>query len=249
MAILEGMSGRTPEEHVARPMVRQRWRDVAFLHWRYEPAVLQALLPPGFRVDTFEGTGWVSLTPFVVEVLPPLMSTLRVVSRFPETNLRTYVIGPDGRDGLWFLTLEADSIASTIGGRAAAGVPYRLADMIVESAGDQVTYQSRRRFGSQAGHHIVIGRGEACTADPLSDWLTGRWRAWTPRLTTVAVEHEPWPLVHAYALSMEQTLLADAGLRPPSGDPFVQASPGVNARLGWPDRAQRHGQRRSRSAR
>jgi pimeloyl-ACP methyl ester carboxylesterase len=30
-----------------------------------------------------------------------------VVRRFPETDVRTYVVGPDGREGLWFFSLDA----------------------------------------------------------------------------------------------------------------------------------------------
>src|SRR5688572_21053648 len=108
------MSGSRPEEQIPFPMVRQRWRDVSFLHWRYDPAALQSLLPDDLEVDTFDGHGWVSLTPFLVEGLrPALAPAVPGLSTFPETNLRTYVVGPDGRDGLWFLTLEADSISTT----------------------------------------------------------------------------------------------------------------------------------------
>lgn len=30
-----------------------RWDQLTFLHWSYDPAVIQALLPPGLTVDTF----------------------------------------------------------------------------------------------------------------------------------------------------------------------------------------------------
>ncbi|HJR26217.1 MAG TPA: DUF2071 domain-containing protein [Acidimicrobiales bacterium] len=233
------MSGRHPEERIAVPMVHQRWRDVSFLHWRYDPDALQARLPDGLRVDTFDGDGWVTLTPFVVEGFrPPLLPALPVLSTFPETNVRTYVVGPDGRDGLWFLTLEVDSVPTTIAARSALGVPYRWAEMQVDDDGDRVTYRSRRRSGGQVGHRIVIERGEPCPPDPLTDWLTGRWRAWTRiggRFATVAVQHEPWPLFHAAALTLEETLLADVGLPRPSEPPLVHTSPGVTTRLGWPN--------------
>lgn len=221
------------------PLAHERWRDIAFLHWRFDPTVLQAMLPEGLRVDTFDGAGWVGLTPFVVEGFrPPLLPAVPCLSTFPETNVRTYVVGPDGRDGLWFLSLEVDSLLNLVTARPTLGVPYRWAAMNVERTGDRIVYRSRRRScGGGAGHHLVVERGEPCDTDDLANWLTGRWRAWTSiagRLTTVPVEHEPWPLVHASAPVVEETLLASVGLPPPHGPPVVHASAGVHATLGWP---------------
>jgi len=36
---------------VDRPVVRQSWRQVTFLHWRIDPDVVQARLPDGLVVD------------------------------------------------------------------------------------------------------------------------------------------------------------------------------------------------------
>lgn len=40
-----------------RPVGRiyQQWSDLLFLHWRYSAAVIQATLPEGLFVDTFDG--------------------------------------------------------------------------------------------------------------------------------------------------------------------------------------------------
>ena len=45
-------------------VMRQEWRDLAYVHWRYEPSVVQALLPEQLTVDTFDGSAWVGLIPF-----------------------------------------------------------------------------------------------------------------------------------------------------------------------------------------
>ena len=49
---------------VDAPVMRQRWERLTFLHWSYEPAVVQRLLPPWLRTDTFDGMAWVGLVPF-----------------------------------------------------------------------------------------------------------------------------------------------------------------------------------------
>ena len=220
-------------------MLRQDWRHVAFLHWQFEPDLVQALLPEGLEVDTFDGTAWVGLTPFLVlRSRPALLPPVPAVSNFPETNLRTYVVGPDGRDGLWFLTIEAGSLSTTAGARALLHVPYHWADMAVVRTGSSTTYTSQRRADPAADHRTTVEVGGEVTAHrQLAEWLTGRWRAWIRpwgRLATVAVRHEPWPLVGSRLVDHEDGLLKSCGLPRPTAPPLVFASPGVNASLGWP---------------
>ena len=231
------MAGAVPEERVTLPIATQTWRDMTFLHWPFEPELLQGRIPAGTTLDLWDGAAWVGLTPFVMQDLrvggfPSPVPRLR----FPETNLRTYIRGPDGRDGIWFLSLEAGSLLTTVAASLAFGVPYRWARMRVERQGKRVTYQSTRRCGARAGHRIEVTTGDQLDAGELDHWLTGRWRAWTTiagRLADVPVEHEPWTLLGGTAV-VEESLLAAAGLPPPSAPALVHASPGVDARLGRP---------------
>ncbi len=233
------MSGREPEEEVRRPASRQRWATMTFLHWRYGVDELRTHLPAGLEVDTYDGSGWVSITPFLMQGfrVGPLPA-VRGASDFPETNVRTYVRGPDGRDGIWFFSLEADSLATVLAASTFYGVPYRFADMAV-AQGDVVRYRSRRRGSPGIGHDITIRPERPCPApSEIDHWLTGRWRAYSViagRLVTVPVHHEPWPLWEASVVELEQTLLAAAGLTDPEDAPLVRYSPGVvDVRLGVP---------------
>src|SRR5262249_16207555 len=90
------MATLPPPGPVRVPMVRQEWGDVAFVHWPFEPGAITPLVPSALEVDTFDGAAWVTLVPFsttceVFGVVP-----LPGPARFPETNVRTYVRGPDG---------------------------------------------------------------------------------------------------------------------------------------------------------
>ena len=193
------MAGKLPEERVRWPVVLQRWLHMTFLHWAFSPADVQAVVPPELEVQTQDGVAWVGLTPFLMsDFRLPISPPVPVLSTFPETNLRTYVRGPDGSDGLWFLSLEARSLPTVVGARAAYGVPYHWADMSVKT-GDQIEYSSKRRapHNGSVGHHITViprrpaGRDEV---GPFDHWLTGRWRSYTKvlgRLFKVPVEHEP----------------------------------------------------------
>ncbi len=121
---------------VRRPVMLQSWRWLTFLHWRYEPETIRRLLPSQLTLDTFEDAAWVGLTPFLLRNLrPPRLPALPWISQFPETNVRTYVRGPDGERGVWFFTLEADRLAAVIGARSLYRLPYRWADMRVERRG------------------------------------------------------------------------------------------------------------------
>ncbi len=232
------MAGRHPEDTVRWAVSEQRWSAMTFLHWPLEPATVAALLPDGLEVDTWEGAGWVSVTPFLMEdfrlaSLPPAGP----LSTFPETNVRTYVRGPSGRDGLWFLSLDADSLPTVVAASTLYGVPYRWAAMTLQQQDDLVVYRSRRRMGRPAGHDIRARPGGPREPSGLDDWLTGRWRAYSRlagRLAVVSVEHEPWPLRDVEVIDLEQTLLEAGGLPPPTEAPLAQYSPGVSVRLGPP---------------
>lgn len=235
------MAGAQPEEQIRLPLFYQSWRDITFLHWRYEPSTVHALLPSGLEPHTRDGAAWVGLTPFRIERFRlPLLPPAPAVSSFPETNLRTYVVGPDGSDGLWFFTLEVDSIPTTVAARLGFGLPYRLADMQVDRDGPRIGYHSQRRGRPAVGHRIVVeprAPVEAQELGELDHWLTGRWRGWTRIAGTwagVRVRHQPWPLWRAEVVTLEETLLISVGLPPPDHLPLVHYSPGVDVQFGLP---------------
>jgi uncharacterized protein YqjF (DUF2071 family) len=235
------MAGNQPEEVVSRAVARQAWRRMSFLHWRMPPDELGARLPTGLVPDIVDGSAWVSLTPFCVERFgvvgtPPVPS----LSTFPETNLRTYVRTKDGRDGLWFLSLDVGCFANAMVGRLI--VPYHWSAMSV-AGGDTVRYRAERRGVRGVGHDIVVRPGHRLDSNvELAEALAGRWRAFTcvgGRLVEIPVEHEPWTLRQAELLCLEETVFAAAGLERPHGEPLVHYSDGVNARLGSPRSAPR----------
>lgn len=231
------MAGRRPEEDVARPVSRQRWSSITFLHWPFEPATVQARLPKGFQVDCWDGASWVGMTPFVMTFRVGSLPPLPWASTFPETNLRTYVRGPDGRDGIWFFSLEAASLPLVVAASTLYRVPYRWAEMRVDE-GDVIRYRSRRRLGRPAGHDISVRAGDPCDdPDGFDSWSTGRWRAWTRiagQVCTVPVHHQPWPLHQATVVELRESLLLASGLRRPEAPPRACWSPGTDVRLGWP---------------
>src|SRR3954467_1454228 len=132
--------------------MRHRWATTSFLHWSYPAAEIQRLLPDGLEVEPWDGQAWVGLVPFGMTVRPPVgPGSLQ----FPETNVRTYVVGPDGRPGVDFLSRAAGSATAVTTARASWQLPYFLARMSVERSGAAIRYRSERRRPGPAGggHH------------------------------------------------------------------------------------------------
>jgi uncharacterized protein len=223
----------------------QSWSCLAFLHWSYEPRVLARLLPGRLRPHTFDGRAWVGLTPFLLEGLrTPVAPVPPWFARFPETNVRTYVVGPDGRDGLWFFSLDAGRLEPVLVARSTYSLPYMWSAMTVERDGPTVRYRSRRRWPgpTPAASDITVDVGDPLAPAELGEldhYLTARWQLYTtlgPVLARSTVEHEPWPLHRAVVRQLDSNLVTAAGLPAPAGEPVVHWSPGVRTRIGglWP---------------
>ena len=235
----------------------QGWHDLASVHWRYDPAVVQALLPAGFTVDTCGGSAWVGLIPFHMRrIRVPHTPALGPWSTFPETNVRTYIRDPAGRPAVWFCSLDITRLVPTLVARLTYRLPYCWAKMSIERDRDLITYTSRRRWprppssrsggsgssDASAESHLVVRVGQQVRpteVDELQVFLTARWALGTTfgrRLMWAEVEHEPWPVHRAELVSCDETMLAAAGLPPPTGEPVVLWSPGVEVRIARPRR-------------
>ena len=231
------MPSLSPDQRAWPPVLKAGWLRQTFLHWPFRPADVQVLLPPGLLVDEYDGMAWVSLTPFLMaSVRPAGVPTEPRVSMFPETNLRTYVRRPDGRDGIWFLSLEVGS-AAMLAARCAVGAPYHLGDLSVSQHRGALIYAGTRRGGAPS-YHLVVRPGDPIQPSARDIWLTGRWRAYTRRfgiLFETPVEHEPWPLAAGVIEELTETLVTATGLPAPHGDPLVHFSTGVrDVHLGAP---------------
>lgn len=229
-----------PPPRVARPLMYHQWNWITFLHWRYPPAVVQSLLPPGLTAETSGKAAWIGLTPFLMEgVRPPGLPAVPWLSRFGEINVRTYVHDGHGRNGIWFLSLDAARLPAVLAARAGYRLPYFWSEVDVRMAGDRIGYQGRRRYpaaGARCVAEVQMGPPLAeAERDELAHFLTARYRLFTlvaGRLAAAEAEHRPWPLHRAEVLHLDQDLLQHAGLPAPAGDPLVHASPGVPVRIG-----------------
>jgi uncharacterized protein len=223
---------------VRRPIMYQHWRRLTFIHWRYPTDSVQRLLPAGLTVQTFDGSAWVGLIPFLMDqVRAPGVPAMPWLSRFPETNLRTYVQAPDGTTGIWFFSLDASRLPAVLAARAGYRLPYFWSRMSVRASASTYRYRSLRRWPEPSGQRCAadVRLGEPMVATELEFFLAYRFRLYTViagRLASAPAEHPPWPLRRAELEQLDEGLTVAAGLPAPGGAPLVHASPGVAVRIG-----------------
>lgn len=216
--------------------MRQTWSRLTFLHWPFAPDLVRPLIPAQLAVDTFNDVAWVGLIPFEIYNTPG-------IPHFPETNLRTYVIGPGGSRAVWFFSLDAARAAAVIGARLGYHLPYFWSRMRVTEENGTIRYESRRHWphDSAAITDIAIQPGQAFESKELTaldHFLTARFRLYAitrGRLAFAQIEHPPWPLARATVIHLRQNLFEHAGLPAASGAPLVHYSAELNVKIGPPE--------------
>ena len=234
--------GASERRQIRHPVMVQRWEQLSFLHWPYDPETVRRLLPPDLEVDTFDGAAWIGLIPFRLTIMVPGLAPMPWASAFAEINLRTYVRGPDGERGIWFLSLEASRLGAVVAARAWYRLPYMWSWMRIERRGRAITYRSGRRWpgGSTRGHatelvEIEVGDDiEPSALCPRDVFLTARWRLYSPLglgLAATQIHHQPWSLKQATVRRLFDDLITSAGLPAPGSPPLALFSAGVTTRF------------------
>ena len=222
-------------------LMTQRWRDVAFLHWAVDPDAVARFFPPGVRPDVLDCRTYVGLVPFrMVGAGLGGGPAVPWAGTFLETNVRLYSVDDTGRRGIVFLSLDADRAVVVAGARAAFGLPYRFARMSFDAEGDDRTYGTQVRWpGCRATTRIAVRAGGPADDAPLERFLTARWGLHVARFGRtwyIPNAHGAWPLRTAELLTLDDGLVAAAGLgdlarRPPDQVAF---SDGVAAEFALP---------------
>lgn len=238
---------RIPTARVPYPVMCMRWEMLTYLHWDLDPDVVAANLPEGLEPDIHDGRAFVGLVPFRMASIglgPPGMPLPR--STFPETNVRTYVVGPDGGEGVYFHSLDITYLASTAVARTVYQLPYCWSSMHIGTRGDRVGYLARRRWPVPRGASSrVVVEVDATLGEsqftPLDEFLTSRWSLYEvgPRGAVIRarVDHGPWPMREARVEVCEDEFVGAAGYDLRGRAPMhVRYGGDVDARVGPPRR-------------
>ena len=233
----------TTPNPVRRAVMLQRWDDVAFLHWPVDPEIVQSRLPTGLRVDTFDGRAWVGLVAFHMRgVRVPFLPPIPYLGSFPETNVRTYVRGPNGRPGVWFDSLDITRLIPVLVARGSYRIPYRWSAMRIDRNCATITYTARTRWPGPAGFasRIFVRPGAPIeTTGDLERFVTARWGLYSRfggGIAFAPVDHPQWPLQRAELVDLDDHLVAAARYQTPDDLPLVHFAAGVHVRVGLPRR-------------
>lgn len=229
------------------PVGYQSWSDLAFLHWRVPPEQLRPLIPLPLELDLYDGAAWVGLVPFCMNRVRPSWSpSVPGISWFRETNVRTYVHF-EGQPGVYFFSLDASKLLAVCLARWRWRLPYYWARMRCQAVPDRENpthfkYTSCRQPGvyPAASCRLELQLGEAfpeledgtcAPANSLEFFLVERYLLYAFQgsdLWRGQVYHRPYLVRHAEVLSLEEDLLAAAGITVEQPPCHVAFSPGVD---------------------
>jgi len=184
---------------------RQRWNHLLFAHWPVDPRQVQATLPRGLWVDTFDGVAYVGVVPFFMERVRPVgLPALPWLSWFLELNVRTYVHDAQGHSGVWFYSLDCNQPIAVLIAQHFFHLPYFHARMSSRRGAGGIHFESQRRGVAGGAHRFSWHPGDetepARLAVPgtLDFFLVERYRLFAAdragRLRQGRVHHAPYRL-------------------------------------------------------
>jgi uncharacterized protein len=215
-------------------LMGQTWDNLLFAHWPLHPDVLRRVMPPQLEPDTYDGSAWLGVTPFLVRGWR-LRGTLpwAFIGHFLETNVRTYTT-VDAKPGIFFLSLDAASRLAVAGARRSYRLPYFRAQMSCSRApDDRIRYRTTRvsSDGPPAALELEYGpAGTRFVARPgtLEHFLTERYCLYaldeSGAVLRADIHHPPWPLQPADADFAKNTMPSPYGIEVPRNAPVLHYS-------------------------
>jgi len=217
----------------------QEWRNLSFLHWEVDIEKLKPHIPKGLEIDLFEGKAFVGTIPFQMKnVRPRLLPAIPGISTFPEFNIRTYV-KRNGKAGILFLTLDAQSRVTCWHAPRSYGLPYRYAKCQLKITDDKYYWKSKRSSDGVEleGECIAIGKKRQAEKGTLEEFLFERYSLYTEHkgeLKMAYTLHEPWTFRDAEAKVVKNSITDSYDLGIDVMNPqYVHLSEGVYVHT-WP---------------
>ncbi|MCH7905280.1 MAG: DUF2071 domain-containing protein [Armatimonadetes bacterium] len=222
------------------PAMFHTWRHLSFLHWEADAAEMQALLPDGLTVETYEGKAYVGLVLFTMNGIRfAWLPEIPGANAFHETNVRTYVTDESGSPGVWFFSLDAANLFAVRFARWWFGLTYTLAKMSIDDDGHGLAYESERLRPPPGGAKCQVRMGEfgdVFEASPgtLEFWIFERYLLFAKKgdkLMTGRVWHKPYPIQTAECLECDESLTAALGITKSGPPDLVHYCKGVDVEV------------------
>lgn len=217
------------ERPQGRPLTRQTWGKLLFIHWRIDAKLLRPLIPEALEIDTFDGSAWIAIAPFTmwdIRAFPPYIPAIPGLNSAHELNVRTYV-HYDRVPGVWFFSLDCNSRAAVLGARTFFHLPYYNAEIELRQDGQTIDYSLTRTDDPPANFAATWKIGESLPESHPSSiefFLTERYCLYSEgsgQLYRARIAHQPWPLQTARLSSFNSSMIESHGLPTPEGDPLL----------------------------
>lgn len=221
------------------PSLRIVGEDVLFAHWPVEVSQLRTIVPDPLSIDTFQGTGWLTVLTHEVTDVGVGSSLSLPTPDFGEVDFRTYVTH-DGNPGVLFLSCNTSQALNAILGERAFQLPYTHSSISIDRDRDCIVARCRDLGPTQDGRYDVRYRpsSPATPADEgsLAEFLLERHTYYASRtsdqppnetddLTRGEVERDPWQLAPVEASLRTNTMFDTVGIEGPKSDPVFHYSP------------------------
>lgn len=227
-----------------KPVMYQKWRDLLFLHWEYDPQAIQRTLPDGLKVDTYNDKAYIGIVPFFMkDIRPRFCPAVPGLSNFMEMNLRTYVHNKSGIPGVWFYSLDASNWLAVRIARKFFCLPYFDAAMASKSIGVNAPieyYSHRKGTGEDSKFYFMYQETEKIDPvenDSLEFFLIERYILFshcksTNKLYYGQVHHKSYPLSNVKVDFLSDGLISLAGINKPNREPdHIIMSKGVEVEV------------------
>ena len=217
------------ERPMGQPLMHQTWGKLLFMHWRIDASELRPLIPEPLQIDEFDGSAWIAVAPFTmwdIRALPPFIPPIPFLNSAHELNVRTYV-HYDRVPGVWFFSLDCNSVAAVLGARTFFHLPYFNANIDLKEQDATIDYSLSRTDDPPADFDASWKIGETIPFShpgSLEFFLTERYCLYSKdhgQLYRARIFHQPWPLQKAQLLSFDSSMIESQGLLTPQGDPLL----------------------------
>lgn len=216
--------------------MHQDWGKLLFMHWRVDPNLVQHLIPDALSLDLYGGSAWIGITPFTmwdIRAFPPFAPSLPGLDSMHELNVRTYV-HYEGVPGVWFFSLDVNSLVAATTARAFFHLPYHHAEIDLQGKKTAFKFRAKRESGAEAMFKAAWSVGDALPVSHSGTrefFLTERYCLYAESdgdIYRARIYHQPWPLREATLKSYETNLFEINRLPTPKTQPIVHYAPEVN---------------------
>ena len=196
-------------------IISQEWHDVLFMHHEVSAETLAPHCP--FPLDLYQGKAIISIVPFRMRKIRfPYLPHVPGISDLWELNLRTYV-NVGGIKGVYFFTLDTDSVLGEFIARKFFHLPYNFAHIEAKVTQEKYYFNHRR---NQLRLELEAKMSQDLSNSDFDHWATERYSLFTLDKKfhyQGRVQHDPWKLQKAEIVSINDSfsdLLPNLNLSP-----------------------------------